>query len=306
MRHPAVPTHVRPRMGTFLAVTMVPTSAEADRGYLETTFETATRCERLMSRHLPQSALNRLNRTAGAGLGLASPDLAHVLLKARELSRATEGAFDPTIGPVLAVWRDAARRRQRPPAWRLRTAVAAVDWRLIRINGSWVALPRDGMALDLGGFGKGVALDLIAERLQSNGCGNALLNFGESSLVAIGRPARGRWRIVLRHPRNGFVGEFPLTNRACSTSATVGCSTRIGRRRISHIVDPRTGHPLSSVAQVTVLASSAAVAEAVSTALLVLGRSAMEALATRLKIDACWIDDAGVFTTPWFPLRRLP
>src|SRR5262249_35679543 len=155
----------------------------------------------------------------------------------------------------------------------------AVDWQAIEVRGHRVALRQPGTAVDLGGFGKGITLDLIAATLRDERCGAAFLNFGESSLVAIGRPPRARWRVGLRHPRGGFVGEFPLGRRACSTSATFGRPLRIGSRSVGHVVDPRTAYPVRGRAQVTVLAPSAAVAEAASTALLVRGRAAFEALA---------------------------
>ena len=110
---------------------------------------------------------------------------------------------------------------------------------------------------------------------------------------------------MLRHPARGVVGEFPLEGRACSTSATFGETLKAGSRRVGHVLDPRTGRPVRVMAQVTVLARSATVAEAASTALLVLGRSSVAALAARLNLDACWVDRAGVFTTPRFPLRQL-
>jgi thiamine biosynthesis lipoprotein len=292
-------------MGTLLAVTMPQFPPEADARYIATVFETATACEQVMSPYQAGSAVRLLNDSAGDPAGVSSPALARVLRLARRLSEATEGAFDPTVGPVLDVWQQASRRGAWPCRRRVDAARAAVGWRAIRVSGTRVALLRPGTAVDLGGFGKGIALDRIAARLKQEGCGAALLNFGESSLVAIGRPPGGRWRTVLRHPRGGFAGEFPLGHRACSTSATFGHTMRIGVRRVGHVVDPRTAQPVRWRAQVAVLARSAAVAEAVSTALLVHGRSAFEEIARRLKVDACWIDDAGMVTTPWFPLRRL-
>jgi FAD:protein FMN transferase len=292
-------------MGTLLAVTVPAQAPNVVQRCLEATFETATACERTMSRHRTDSALSRLNERAGDRDGISSPELAHALGLAREMSRATDGAFDPTIAPVLDAWRRASRRGLWPSAQRLRAAHAAVSWRAIEVRGHRVALRDPNMAVDLGGFGKGVALDLIAATLKAQGCGAAFLNFGESSLVALGRPPGGRWRVALRHPRGGFVGEFPLGRRACSTSATFGQTLRIGSRSVGHVIDPLTAHPVRGLAQVTVLARSAAVAEAASTALLVRGRSALEPLARRLDVDACWIDDHGIVTTPWFPLERL-
>jgi thiamine biosynthesis lipoprotein len=184
----------------------------------------------------------------------------------------------------------------------VRAARRHVGWEAITIRGERVGLARRGAALDLGAFGKGVALDRIATRLRRERCGAALLNFGESSLVAIGRSPRQPWRVLLRHPVGGFAGEFPLRDRACSTSGTRSRAWGRGRRRVSHVVDPRTGRPLRALAQVTVLAPSAAKAEALSTALLVLGRPALAAAARRFNVDVCWIDAAGMWLSPRFPL----
>ena len=298
-------TYVRPRMGTLLAATMPVGDPSIDARYVDVIFHVAAVCETIMSRHRPDADVSRLNERAGDPAGVVSAELAEVLDQARSLSAATDGAFDPTVAPVGNAWRRAGGRRRSPGAKRLSAALALVGWQQIAVHGARVALERRGMAIDLGGFGKGVALDRIAARLRSEACDSVILNFGESSLVAVGRPPTGRWTILLRHPAGGFVGEFALGGRACSTSATFGQTIGTGSRAVSHVVDPRTGRPVSAPAQVTVLARSAAVAEAASTALLVLGRAAMDAMARRLNIDACWVDGSGVYTTPWFPLRRL-
>src|SRR5262249_30813159 len=178
----------------------------------------------------------------------------------RDLAARTDGAFDPTIAPLATLWRRAARRGRPPSPRHLERTRRVVGWRAIEIDASRVALRARGMALDLGALGKGIALDRIARRLRRGGCSSALVNFGESSLVAIGRPPRGRWRVALRHPDGGFAGEFALDDRACSTSATWGQTTRLGRTVLGHIVDPRTGRPPPPRAPGSLLASSATLA----------------------------------------------
>ena len=296
-------THVRPRMGTLLAVTL-PGDRSSVPPDLSRVFATAAAWERVMSRHVPATPLARLNRRAGDPAGVVSRALATAVGLGRELAARTGGAFDPTIAPLAKLWQSAARRGRRPAARELERARRLVGWRSIEIARPRVALRARGMALDLGALGKGIALDRIARHLRRGGCPSALVNFGESSLVAIGRPPRGRWRVALRHPDGGFAGEFALDDRACSTSATWGQTVRLGRTVLGHIVDPRTGKPLRRHAQVTVLAPSATVAEALSTALLVLGPRALHDVARDFGIDACWIDRLGIRTTPGFGIRR--
>ena len=297
-------THVRARMGTLLALSLPP-DCEHERRWVEVTFAAATACERVMSRHDPDSDVSRVNRRAGQRRLLHSPILAATLGAARQWAERTAGGFDPTVAPVLDEWRRASRSGRAPTGRRLRAARARVGWDAITVDGDRVGLARVGAALDLGGFGKGAALDHIAAELRREGCHAAMLNFGESSLAAIGRPPGGRWRVLLRDPFGGFLGEFPLRDRACATSATRGTTLRLGRQRLSHIVDPRSGRPLRRHAQVTVLARSAAVAEALSTALLVLGRTALAEAARRFDVDLCWVDATGRWVSPWFPLTGL-
>jgi len=295
-------THVRPRMGTLLALS-VPPAPGRQEVWIQLTFDTASACEREMSRHDPASDVSRVNRHAGDPVLVHAPALAAILASAREWAERTEGAFDPTVAPVLEVWRRAAQRGAMPIRRTLETARGRVGWQAITVRGEHVGLARPGAALDLGAFGKGAALDRIGAALRRACCTSAMLNFGESSLLAIGRPRGRRWEVLLRHPLGGFAGRFALRDRACSTSATLGASARVGRRRIGHVADPRSGRPLREPAQVTVLASSAAGAEALSTALLVQGRGALAETARRFDVDVCWIDARGIWTSPWFPLR---
>jgi thiamine biosynthesis lipoprotein len=283
-------------MGTLLALT-VPTT---EQRHVAMTFDTARRWERALSRHDPASALRRLARpgsTSHAGGFVVSAELARALRIARTLAQRTDGAFDPGVGAALALWREATCAGRAPSARALRAATRHRAWDALEIRGARVELKRSGIELDLGGIGKGLALDRITCRLRRAGCTAAILNFGESSLVAI-----GHWRVYLRHPRGGFAGQFDLHDRACSTSGTYGHFLSIGRRRVSHVVDPRTGQPLRALAQVTVISRSAAVAEALSTACLVLGRQSVARIARRFRVEVCWIDRRGFITTPRFPL----
>jgi thiamine biosynthesis lipoprotein len=282
-------------MGTLLAVTQ---PAGPERHHLDiagVAFSIARRCELIMNRHDPNSELGRLNRSAGSATGVRARELARVLRAAQALSRRVDGAFDPTAGALIDLWRDASSSRGVPGG----VPGAVVGAGALRIAGDRVALPRRGSVVDLDAFAKGLALDRIAARLRRSRA-TAFLNFGESSLLAVGGPRADRWPVLLRDPFAGFAGEFDLRGRACSTSATLG-----GRGAAGVVVDPRTGRRVTRAAQVTVLARSAAVAEVVSTALLVLGRGAVDDIAARMAVDICWIDRSGTYTTARFALRRV-
>lgn len=148
------------------------------------------------------------------------------------------------------------------------------------MRGDRVALARRGMSLDLDALGKGFAIDEIRRALRGRGP-SGLLNFGESSLVPLGAASGRGGTVMIRHPRGGFVGAIQLRRR--STQRTAAAASRAGDGA----------------------APSAAVAEAVSTAMLVAGRDAMPGLARRFGVDACWVEGTVVVTTPGFHLHRL-
>lgn len=295
---------VRPRMGTLLAVVQPAGSAARHLAAAGLAFSIAARCERIMNRHDAESDVGRLNRAAGSPAGVVAPELARILRSARALSRRLDGAFDPAAGALVDLWRQAGRGGRAPAAAAVAGALARSGGAALALAGDRIALPRPGSSVDLDAFAKGLALDRIASPLRRRGAA-ALLNFGESSMVAVGGLPGDCRSILLRNPFGGFAGEFDLRDRACSTSAALaGRRGSRGRGAAGVVVDPRTGRRVERSAQVTVLARSAAVAEAASTALLVLGRAAVDEVAARLAVDVCWIDPAGIFTSAGFSLDR--
>lgn len=297
MTAPRVIIRVRPRMGTVLALTIHGPRPHAEQA-ARRAFALVARLERLMSGFLPESALSRINRAAERPV-IVPAELARALRDARRLAGLTGGGFDPTIAPLAALWREAATRGAPPSPAALRRGRARVGWRALILSGRRVRLGQAGMALDLGGIAKGWAADRLGEAIARWRGLSALVNFGESTLLAVGH---GSWPVLLRHPIRGVAGWFPLSRGACSTSASLGRVWRVGRRTVGHVIDPRSGRPLTRPAQVTVLAPSAAGAEAASTALLVLGRGALRGVSRRLGVEACWLDAEGVTATEGFRL----
>jgi thiamine biosynthesis lipoprotein len=291
-------------MGTLLALTLGGPPSRRDLA-ARRAFDLAAALERMMSRFDGASDLNRIVASAGRFVRVPA-ELARALRAARRLAEATGGAFDPTVGPLATAWRRAAATGAAPPRAVLDAARRAVGWRHLQVGAGAVRLGAPGMALDLDGFAKGWAADRIARALQGFGGLSALVNFGESSLRAVGRPPRpGGWPIVVRDLQGGWAGWFTLPRGGCSTSATAPSRPGRAARLPPAIVDPRSGRRLADRAQVTVVARTAAVAEAASTAMLVAGRSAMGPLAARLRAEACWIDDDGIVTTAGFRLRPM-
>jgi thiamine biosynthesis lipoprotein len=146
-----------------------------------------------------------------------------------------------------------------------------VDARRLELRGDEVRLA-PGMVLELGGIGKGFALDRLAETLALAGVRDALLSFGESSVVALGAPPGAeRWRLLVRGPGGGYAGVIALRDQTLSVSSSFGTSDEIAGLRAGHILDPRSGRPVTQERVAVVVAPTATAGEAWSTALVVLG-----------------------------------
>lgn len=256
-------------MGTVLQVTLCP----ADPAALSDTFARARHYDAMFTTYADDSPVNKLNARAGQGAQPVPDEVADVLKLAQRYAKLTRGAFDVTVRPLLRVWRDAEAVGKPPSPAALASALRVVGSNKIGFpEAGVVILPDRGMALDLGGIGKGYTLDRAAARLREQGVTDALLNFGQSSLWALGRPpSTGGWRLALRRPDGGIAGFVTLVDRALSVSASLGQSRSIAGKSYGHVVDPRTGRPVERDLLVCVIAPSAAQAEALSTALLVLG-----------------------------------
>ncbi|GAB4302892.1 MAG: FAD:protein FMN transferase [Roseovarius sp.] len=220
------------------------------------------RLEAIFSLYRPDSALARLN-AAGR---LADPPLE--LLECLSLCAAahdiTQGAFDPTVQPLWALYARRAEAGVRPGEAELRQALGAVGWAHVRTSADAISLARPGMALTLNGIAQGYIADRVAALLRAEGLRNVLVDTGE--IAALGHPpGQAAWPVSLRDPEGRLVGRVRLGDRALATSAPLG--TRIGAGGAGHILDPRSGLPAAPRwSLVSVTAPSAAWADALSTA----------------------------------------
>lgn len=260
-------------MGTVLEITLCAEHTAPLQRSFDSLFATATFFDSALTTYSPQSPVSRLNAHAGRGPVTLPKDVVALLALSREYSRLTRSTFDITVGPLTALWRDTAWHQARPSQEALRQARGSVGSDHIRFfPNHMVALRRPGMALDFGGIGKGYALDRIASRLKRRHVHHALLDFGQSSIWALGSPpdAPG-WRILVRQPDGRPAGLVTLRDQTLSVSASMGQAFEVGGRRYGHIIDPRTGHPLERDLLACVIAPTATQAEALSKALLILG-----------------------------------
>ena len=208
--------------------------------------------------------------------------LFQLLQFAAHLGLSTQGAFDIATGALIKAWGFYQRQGRVPTVAERIEAMNKTGMRHVILDSERriVRYLRPGLEINLGGIGKGYVLDRVGEML-SNSCGirSALLHGGSSSVLALGTPPgqpRG-WPVALRHPWevDQNLGIVNLKGQALGTSAATHQYFEYNGRKLGHLLDPRTGWPAEQVQQVSVIAPSAAEADALSTAFFVLGIEAV-------------------------------
>lgn len=226
------------------------------------------------------SEVSGINDTAAARPVVVESRLFQLLEQAVVLHRETGGAYDITAGPLSKVWGFFERQGAIPDEAALAAALSHVgsDKLVLDAERETIAFTEPGVELNLGSIGKGYALDRCAELLIAGGVEHFLLHGGQSSILVHGARATGRaedhgWRISIGDPlRHGqSLLSFPVVDRAVGTSGTQFQFFREAGKRYGHIIDPRAGRPAEGVLSATVLAPTAAEADALSTAFFILG-----------------------------------
>jgi FAD:protein FMN transferase len=234
------------------------------------TLEYLERLEEQLSFFRPASELSRINLLAAEMPVAVEPELFQLLCMAKAIWRETEGAFDATAAPLWQAWGFARRAGAVPSEPQIADALSRVGFQFVELEGrsNTIRFIRPGVQLNLGGIGKGYALERCAARLVSGGMEHFLLHAGQSSIHA-----RGLWTIGIPHPwkTDRRLAEIKLGNRAIGTSSSRFQSFRHEGKRYGHIIDPRTGRPAEGLLSATVLAPSSALADALSTAFFVFG-----------------------------------
>lgn len=263
-------------MGTILQIELCAADPRLRDDGFAASFAAAQRLDALLTTYDPGSPTSQLNARAGQGAQPVPPEVVELLASSREYTLLTGGTFDVTVGPLVALWNESGAAGRIPSEAALGRARSRVGSARIVLgtDGRWAALADAGMAVDFGGIGKGYALDRIAAGLRASGVEQALLDFGRSSVWALGQPRDAdAWRLLLEHPSSGPLGVLALRDRALSVSGSLAQGNEIAGRRYGHVLDPRTGRPLERDLLAAVVAPSAELAEALSKALLILGES---------------------------------
>lgn len=256
--------------------------------------------ERRLTVYQPSSEISAINRAAGGEGAIVSAATFGLLQHAAALSAATGGAFDVTAGPLVDAWGFTDRQGKKPNREQLEAARGLVGYERMRLDAATrrVVLTRPGMRINLGGIGKGDAIDAVAKKLKDAGIEHFLIHAGHSSVMACGDqfpreavegpsaagptqsdasrvPPTG-WLVGIAHPtkpKRRLAGIW-LCNAALSTSGSGKQFFHYRGKRYGHVIDPRTGHPAGDLLSITLVCDRAVDADALATGLFVMGREA--------------------------------
>jgi len=281
-----------------------------NKDILEEAFSLIECYENQLSRHIGSSEISRIN-AAGPGIPVSVSETTLGLLEtALDYAGMSGGSFDPTVGPLVDLWRIGSDKPHLPDPGEISRVLPLVDFTAVtvdRITDS-VSLNKPGMALDLGGISKGWIADRVGEFLIENGETHFIVNLGGNILVHGGRP-EGKsgsrpFRIGMQNPfdsRGNYLGVFTLSEGSVVSSGIYERYFESGGKRYHHILSTVDGYPVENgLAGVTVLSEKSIDGDALSTTLFTLGLEKGMKLAESLKgIEAAFVTKEGdVISTP--------
>ena len=227
-----------------------------------------TRLDSLLNYFSDNSLVSELNHSARVK---APSDIIFLVSFSDSVSRLTDGLFDITVAPVLAAWGFYGGEKKLPAEQEIVRAMKHVDYRKVQIKNNSIIL-KPGMSVDFGGIAQGYAADRAALILRQRHVKSAIIDIG-GEVLTIGRAPQNRpWRVGIRNPRGkGIIETVELQDSAVSTSGDYEKFFIIDNQRYPHIINPKTGTPAQEFASVTVFADNATLADALSTAIAIMG-----------------------------------
>jgi thiamine biosynthesis lipoprotein len=305
------PAHLAPvtrevfLMGTRATLTTWDRDRPRALDHLESLLLPLEQTERQLSTWLPDSEVSRINR-ASAPVPL-SPTLCALLADVERWTHETAGTFDPSIGALTSAWgiHEGGRMATDPE---IGDALSHSGWKHVSLDRSTCEMHlAPGVTLDVGAFGKGAALDRARQAVPA--AIPWMIDLGGQVAVGAAPPGRPGWTVFIADPerRTTPALEVTLTGGSLSTSAGSERDVHVNGRRISHHIDPRTGRPAAFDGSVSVWHEQALAADALSTALYVMGEREGLRWAGEHDVAACYLRDGRVLASPAFRRRfRTP
>jgi thiamine biosynthesis lipoprotein len=260
-------------MGTFVEFTL----PKENNKLIDDTVKEMQALEDILSIYKKDSEINQINSLKKRELKKVSPEVYEVIEKSIYFSKLTDGAFDITVSPLLKLWDfEGGELKIAPNQEEINKALESVGWQnIILTPDEEIGFKKDNMSINLGGIAKGYIVDKGIAYLKEQSVKSALINAG-GDVYCLGKKDDGQpWKIGIRHPKKnrGVMGTIEVANKAVTTSGDYEKFFILKGKRFSHIINPSTGYPVEgSVVQATVVTESCTDADALATALMVMGK----------------------------------
>jgi len=269
-------------MGTLVRIQIRCESDQIAREALTRAYAAMDKVDQLMSTYREDSEMSKINRLAAQEPVEVSPETFNLLRKAMEYSRMTDGAFDITVAPLIRLWRQVAREDRLPTQEELDRVLEKIGYEKIVLSyeNRTVSFAHEGVELNVDAIAKGYAVDRALNAIRRPGVRAALVDIG-GEIACFGQDQPGKDWIVgiqdlfadnLENPFNQKARwRVALRDHAIATSGNYRQYVTISNKKFSHIIDPRTGMPAEKLPSVTILAPLTEDADALATAISVLG-----------------------------------
>ncbi len=282
-------------MGTRFEITLVSTQ-EAANQYLNAAQGEIERIERLISSWDANSQTAEINRQSGIKPVKVAKELYELIARSIEISKITQGAFDISYAALDPVWFFDGRMKAVPSESQRLKSVQNIGFKDLVLNAKeqTVYLPKKGMKIGFGAIGKGFAADATKKLMKSLGVSSGIIN-ASGDLTSWGKKPDGTdWQVGISNPENPakVFSWFPVRDAAVATSGNYEKYVTLEGKQYSHIMDPRTGMPVSGIKSVTVFAPNAELADAFATAVFIMGIDTGIDTISQLPGMSCIIVDA--------------
>ncbi len=261
-------------MGTRCDVVLPGVDEEFGEQVVQLVKDEMIQLEKQLSRFIPQSPISRLNRAAKGEWLYTSQTVWKILTICYDFFQVSNGVFDITLAPLINLWKANHGGRQIPDDEIGRAkAICGFDKVEFDIEKQQLRFLSDGVEFDLGGIGKGFAIDTIKGVLLNQKIKNAIVNLGDSSVLALGRHPNGEdWPIGIRnaYSKDEYIHVFQVSNETVTTSGTVYNTEKNKRGVRQHIINPLSGKPIESPCSVSVKSDSATFGEFLATTWIIL------------------------------------
>ena len=280
-------------MGSRFEITAISDDKHLALTSIEAAMKEIERIEKLISSWDSLSETSLVNKNAGIKPVKVSRELSNLIGRSMEVSKLTDGAFDVTFASLDRVWKFDGSMNELPSDELVRASVSKISYlKIIRdIESNTVFLSEKDMKIGFGAIGKGYAADKAKEVMKGMGIDNGLVNAG-GDLIAWGSQEDGKpWQIGIADPndKSGAYAWLSVSDMAVVTSGNYEKFVDINGKRYAHIIDPRTGYPATGIRSVTVVCPSAELADALATAVFVLGEIKGLDLINQLNGIECFI-----------------